>query len=196
MSKFRIIIPVVITVVSALLSGCGGINVEEGKAITTVDLRAMQTREFDTTKEVAIGAVIEMFQDLGLVVDELNEKFGLVSTKAGPLNFNPKTEGSINVLGLYLPTPGNQSEDGQGSANIQETGKSGVRIRVNFNKIAETSTTTTENSTNVLSLIGLPSSGQTKKTSSSTNRVAVTNADFYRAVFEKIEKSIFIKENQ
>lgn len=177
------------------VSGCAGIDVKEGKAITSVDLRAMQTREFDTTRKVAMKAVIEMFQDLGLTINEINDEYGIVSTKEGPLNFSPKTEGSVTLLGMYIPVPGGLSETGQGAANIEEIGDDRISIRVNFNKIASTTTTTADTTTPNLVDFLIGRRAQAKTTTSSAT-TAVTDENFYRVVFERIEKSIFLRENR
>ncbi len=185
----------VIILTLVLFSGCSSVAVEPPTKITTIDLRAMQTREYDASKKVAIASVVEMFQDLGLVVDQLNPEYGIIGTKSGPLNLTPTKGGEVTFFGLTVPLDSSAADTGQGSANVQEIGDNRVSIRIGFNKIASSSTTTKkEDNGGLFALLG---GGETTTTTESeSNTSAVTDPEFYKAIFAKVEKSIFLKLNQ
>lgn len=56
---------------------------EKKKALTPMELQAIQSREFETSKEIAFGAVMTVIQDLGYTVQSADINSGFI-TAASP----------------------------------------------------------------------------------------------------------------
>ena len=85
---------------------------------TSLDLMAIQSREFETNKKMAFASVMSVFQDLGYIVNSADLVTGFITAKS-PI----KNEGAM----IYT----------QATAFVEELKKGTVRIRLNFVETAE-----------------------------------------------------------
>tara|TARA_B110000305_G_C19358586_1_gene598198 strand:+ start:632 stop:1117 length:486 start_codon:yes stop_codon:yes gene_type:complete len=85
---------------------------------TPAELMAMQTRDFDTNKENAIGGIIAVFQDLGFIIETSDFNTGLITAKS-------PTQGNYSLWGRKMV-------DTKGTGTVREMGSDKVKIRLNF----------------------------------------------------------------
>jgi len=93
---------------------------------TSLELQAIQSREFDTTKKVAFASVLSVFQDLGYIVNSAEIETGLITAKS-------PTKGGLQLF------VGQVMEDTKATAFIEELRPNKTTIRLNFVKSKETS---------------------------------------------------------
>lgn len=68
--------------VALLIQGCTfGISTPVKETKTSLELQALQVREFGCQKQETLGAVISVFQDLGYVIESTESAAGLVVAK-------------------------------------------------------------------------------------------------------------------
>jgi hypothetical protein len=108
----------IVLVVIALL-GCRGAEAPQLKK-TSLELLAIQSREFDTNKKIAFASVLSVFQDLGYIVNSAELGTGFITAKS-PI----KNEGYSSMTWT------------QATAFVEEIKKGTVRIRLNFLETAE-----------------------------------------------------------
>ncbi|MDR1595974.1 MAG: hypothetical protein LBR91_03590 [Puniceicoccales bacterium] len=125
----------------------------------------MQTRNFDCSYKVAFAAVIDVFQDLGFIIQSSDAAIGLVIAKSSS---SGSIRGIPGVSGVSSETSWET-----GTAHLEELG-AGVSIRVSFVKNKKTS----------------GEYGVVEERS-----YAITDGNFYTRFFEKIDKSIFVRKN-
>ena len=85
---------------------------------TPAELMAMQTRDFDTNKENAIGGIIAVFQDLGFIIETSDFNTGLITAKS-------PTQGNYSLWGRKMV-------DTKGTGTVREMGSDKVKIRLTF----------------------------------------------------------------
>ena len=85
---------------------------------TPAELMAMQTRDFETNKENAIGGIIAVFQDLGFIVETSDFNTGLITAKS-------PTKGNYSFWGRKMI-------DTKATGTVREMGSNKVKIRLNF----------------------------------------------------------------
>ncbi len=101
------------------LNGCSAMpqNFEQTK--TSLELQAIQTREFETSKKIAFASTLSVFQDLGYVVESGDLETGLITGKS-------PTKGGF-ILGA------GHSQSFRKATGFVETIRNNLaRIRVNF----------------------------------------------------------------
>ena len=103
-------------VVIALL-GCRAAQTPELKK-TSLELLAIQSREFETNKKIAFASVLSVFQDLGYIVNSADLGTGFITAKS-----------PIQNDGYMKWT--------QATAFVEELKKGTVRIRLNFLETTE-----------------------------------------------------------
>ena len=85
---------------------------------TPAELMAMQTKDFDTSKENAIGGIIAVFQDLGFIVETSDFNTGLITAKS-------PTKGNYSFWGRKMV-------DTKATGTVRSLGSNKVKIRLNF----------------------------------------------------------------
>ena len=101
----------------ALFAGCVQQNYKPTK--TSVELQAIQAKDFETTKEVAFASTMSTFQDLGYKVESANLATGFISAE-GPTN-----EKFVLFVGQVMETL-------KATAFVESMGQNKAKIRLNF----------------------------------------------------------------
>jgi hypothetical protein len=79
---------------------------------------ALQTREYSTTKEEGIAAVVAVFQDLGFIVQSSDFASGLITAKS-------PTKANFDFFGRRMI-------DTRGTGTVRVLKNKKIRIRLNF----------------------------------------------------------------
>jgi hypothetical protein len=93
---------------------------------TSLEIQSIQSKEFETTKNIAFASVISVFQDLGYVVNSAEAGTGFITAKS------PTSKG-------FVPFVGNVMRDTKATAFIEELKPGITRVRLNFVESKETS---------------------------------------------------------
>ena len=92
----------------------------------SLELQAIQAREFDTDQKTAFAAVISIFQDLGYIVLSADWEAGFITSKS-------PTQGSFGFVTRIKRYT-------RATAHIEELRPGRTRIRLNFVETEESST--------------------------------------------------------
>ncbi|MDR1457467.1 MAG: hypothetical protein LBI47_01280 [Puniceicoccales bacterium] len=151
--------------VLCLMPGC--VSVNETRAPTSVEIQSIQTREFDVSYKIAFASVVDVFQDLGFVIQSSDFTTGLIIAKGNVINRN---------LGFLEAASGVHSKImwNVGTAHLEELGNGKISIRVSFVANAKV-------------MFEYGASNESSK--------AIHDGEFYAKFFEKIDKSIFVRQN-
>jgi len=87
-------------------------------AKTSLEIQAIQSREFDTTKKMAFASVLSVFQDLGYIVSDADLETGFITAKSPTERKNK-----------FFYTAMNSSK---ATAFIEAIGDKRTKIRLNF----------------------------------------------------------------
>lgn len=66
----------VLVFLAVLVASCSS---NGGPQLTPMELQALQTREYEATKEVAFSSVMSVFQDLGYTVESADKETGFIT---------------------------------------------------------------------------------------------------------------------
>ena len=83
------------------------------------ELIALQTRDYDTTKEQAISGVVAVLQDLGYIIQTSDFQSGLITAKS-PTKAN------------FVPFVGRRMDDTRTTGTVRKLKNGKVRVRLNF----------------------------------------------------------------
>lgn len=108
---------------TALLVGCAA--QKPAATRTALELQAIQSKEFECTKQQAFAAALSVFQDLGYVVSTASLDTGLITAKS-------PTRQSFVVWAFRM-------RDRKATAFVEDVGKNRARIRLNFVESTQTS---------------------------------------------------------
>ncbi len=134
---------------------------------TQLELRAFQTREFDTTDtKLVMKAMLNVLQDMGFIVNDANVELGLIT--ASKWTDIPHTKKEVKQA-RKDETPLAKSIVLDCTANVSPFDKQS-RVRVNFQKRI------------------LDERGATMEAR------PVEDAAFYQTFFSKVDKGIFLQE--
>ncbi|MDR2603122.1 MAG: hypothetical protein LBC11_00985 [Puniceicoccales bacterium] len=147
------------------MPGC--VLVNETRVPTSVEIQSMQTREFDISYKIAFASVVDVFQDLGFVIQSSDFTTGLIIAKGNVINKNP---GVLAAVGGAC----SKAVWDVGTAHLEELGDEKVSIRISF-------------VTNTKVMFEYGASNESCK--------AIQDGTFYAKFFEKIDKSIFVRQN-
>lgn len=86
---------------------------------SSLELQAIQSKEFETTKKVAFASVMSVFQDLGYTISSASFDTGFISGKS------PTTED-------FVPFVGQRMQDTKATAFVEKISKGKARVRLNF----------------------------------------------------------------
>lgn len=129
--------------------------------LTPMELQALQSREYQSTKDQVFPSVVSIFQDLGYQISAADVMTGFIS--AGSAN--------KNKTGFLEAMAGMRSSGGSRVTAFIETMPSGLtRVRLNF-----------MNTKNSSSMYG----------SSSSKDTAILDPKTYQVAFEHIEEALF-----
>ena len=132
--------------------------------LTSLEIQAVQTREFEVSKDISFGAVVTVFQDLGYIIDNADKDSGFVTARSA----------TKNTAGFFDFLAGVTSSTSTGvSAYIDGLREDYTRIRLNF-----------VNATS--------KSGQYGQSQRADN--IIYDAAIYEHAFEKISEAIFIRQ--
>ncbi|MDR0742638.1 MAG: hypothetical protein LBE98_04215 [Puniceicoccales bacterium] len=149
----------------SLMPGCA--SVSETHAPTSVEIQSIQTREFDVPYKIAFASVVDVFQDLGFTIQSSDFTTGLIIARGNTANQ------SVGLLGAMSEVRG-KTVWNVGTAHLEELGNEKVSIRVSF-------------VTNTKVMFEYGASNESSK--------AILDGEFYAKFFEKIDKSIFVRQN-
>jgi hypothetical protein len=146
-------------IIAGAIAGCATTSA----APTSLELQSFQAREFETTKTVAFGSVLSVFQDLGYIVASADKDTGFI-TAASPAG---------NKTG-FLEALSGVSSSGQTKATafVEEIRPGFTNIRLNFVDTKRSS-----------SIYG-QSADQDKP---------ILDPKVYQSAFGKIEDAIFVR---
>jgi len=106
-----------------VVSGCVATT---GGTKTSIQLQAFQAKEFLTTKKIAFGSTMSVFQDLGYSIGTADLETGFITAKS------PTTQSLV----LFV---GQQMTDVKATAFVEIVGKNRTKIRLNFVNSKQTS---------------------------------------------------------
>lgn len=93
---------------------------------TSLELQAIQAKEFETTKRIAFPAVLSVFQDLGYIVESADLDTGFITAKS------PTDSGLV----LFV---GNVMKSSKSTAFVEQLSDNRTKVRLNFVNNKETS---------------------------------------------------------
>jgi hypothetical protein len=149
-----------IAVVLAATAGCGGTT---QPTLTPLEIQALQSKEFETTKDSAFAAVVTVFQDMGYIVDSADKDTGFITAS------NPTTN---TTTGWNKMTYSSSNSQTRATAFVEERGESMTRVRLNFVVAAKSS-----------SRYGRESAADTP----------ILDAEIYEATFNRIDQAVFVR---
>lgn len=156
---------VVLIMVAIGLAACADVDKSE-PTLTSLDIQAIQKRDYEVTSRIAFASVLSVFQDLGYIIDDADRETGFITAHS-------PSEDATALIDLLL-------EDGDVSvtrqtkttAVIEALTEDRTSIRLNF-------------------VVGKTESSQR---SSATRDKPILDAETYRNAFDKIEDAIFIRQ--
>ena len=126
MSKSKAIILILILCTLVSLVGCAQTQKNYVSTKTSLELQAIQKREFETTYKTAFAATLSIFQDKGFIINTADATTGLVTAAS-------------NKDSKFIPFVGQAIEYTKSTAFIELVSSGKVAIRLNFVKHQETS---------------------------------------------------------
>ena len=165
----KIFAPSLLFALCCALGGCysGEGGAKDSSQRTSVDIQSLQTRQFECSYKVAFAAVVDVFQDLGFVIQSSDFTTGLIIAKSSVQ--------SHEYAGLFATSPESATAIwDMGTAHVEEIGPNIISVRASFVRNKKASY-----------VYG----------SSSEKSFPITDGKFYTNFFEKIDKSIFIRYN-
>jgi hypothetical protein len=133
--------------------------------LTPMEIQALQSHEYETTKEVLFAATVSVFQDLGYQLDNADLPSGFITASSAVEN---KTS-FWDVMGSSA-----SSGNSKATAFVEQIGLDRAKIRLNFTNSKTTS-----------SLYG-QNAKQEKK---------VLDPATYQAAWEKIDEAVFVRSS-
>jgi hypothetical protein len=136
--------------------------------LTPLEIQAMQSREYETAKDITFPSVVSVFQDLGYTINGADLNTGFVNAASAAQQQGPSMAEALFV-GRLANTYTNQT---RATAFIESTPSGGSRVRLNF-------------------VVGTQaSSGYGQQ---SANDTPILDASVYQNAFEKLETAIFMR---
>lgn len=153
---------------------------DEYTAPTPVEIQAMQSRTIDCSYKVAYAAVIDIFQELGYIIQNSEFSTGLIVAKSsiddytsGKWTPGKWTDGKWTP-GEWTPNAESTMRWRTATAHIEELSNNQVLIRVSFIAHKQMSNELIKNS---------------------ESSYAITSAQVYAKFYSKIDNAIFIRKN-
>lgn len=144
-----------------ILSGCATNTTQE---MTSLQIQAFQTQEFEASKKIVFGSVVSVFQDLGYIVESADIDTGFVTAGSA----------SVNKTGFWDAMGGVASSGKtRGTAFVEEIRSAFVTVRLNF--------VDTKNSSSAYG-------------SQSSQDTPIVEPEPYKIAFDKIADAVFIRQ--
>jgi hypothetical protein len=93
---------------------------------SSLELQAIQSREFETSKKIAFAAVMSVFQDLGYTVGSASLDTGFITAQS------PVKQDLVLFVGQRM-------RDVKATAFVEEIAPGRTRVRLNFVNVTQTS---------------------------------------------------------
>lgn len=151
-----------LAVVSSVIVISTPVSAKKPPELTPMELQAIQSREFETTKDNLFGAVMTVLQDLGYQVQSADLQTGFITAVSATQN---KTNFWMALGGMAA------SGNTKVTCYLQAMPSGMTRVRLNF-----------LNSRNVSSAYG----------QNSQNDKPILDATVYRNAWEKIDEALFV----
>lgn len=164
--KMNKIFSICLLISIALLSGCQ--SIDDNAPRSNIDLQAMQTRTVDCQYSVAFASVVSVFQDLGFTIQSADINTGLICAQSTTELQSPNSFESMFSSATAI------MRNTSGTAHVESFGERSTSIRMSF--------------------VSYRKSTYAYGTALEDSK-QVTDAEFYRDFFEKIDKAIFIRNN-
>lgn len=150
-----------LAVVTIGLSGCATAPQQE---MTSLQIQAFQTHEFEASRKIVFGSVISVFQDLGYIVESADRETGFITAASA----------SVDKTGFWQAMSGRSSSGRtRATAFVEEIRPDFVTVRLNF-----------VDTQNISSTYGQASSHDRP----------IVDPEPYKIAFDKIEDAIFIRK--
>ena len=159
---------IVMIIALSLVTGC--LSPPKPK-MTPLQIQSLQSRQYESSKNIVFASVISVFQDLGYTITNANKDTGLIYAESAA-----KSDGMMSdLLGVGFGNILGFTEVSQTKAtSFIETIGNGTRVRLNFVEIKKTSS----------------EQGQSDRQDS-----PILDGKIYQNAFERIDSAIFIRTN-
>jgi hypothetical protein len=155
-------------VIGCLCTGCMQPG-NDSAPMTQLQIRQLETREFETKdSKLVMKSMMNVLQDEGFVIKNAVMDLGLLSAEKS-LDIEDKSSAFLSLIFAGEGARWNKEQTMEASANVSEFGDT-VRVRITFQA------KTTDN-------WGRP-----------VTVAKVTNPAFYQEFFDKVNKSVFIQQ--
>ena len=154
---------VLLVLVAALFSSSAA-DAKKTPQLTPMELQALQTKEFETSKETLFSSVMTVFADLGYQIDNADLQTGFITANSATVN-------RTNLLGALAGLSSSGST--RATAFVEKMGNGMARVRLNFLSMTQSSS----------------SYGQQRRADK-----PILDPTVYRAAWEKIDEAIFVKQ--
>lgn len=144
------------------IAGCAG---SKQTTKTSLEMQAIQSKSFETSKDVAFKSVVSVFQDLGYIIKSADKDTGFITAQSASEQSSLFKKIMIGVSSTYKTNA---------TAFVEEINKGNTKVRLNF-VASETSSSTY---------------GQT-----STEDNVIDDPQAYETAFNKIGDAIFIRSS-
>lgn len=114
---------VLILLVALAMAGCETVP---QSTKTPLELQAIQSKEFETSKKVAFAATLSVFQDVGYTINSASLETGLITAKS------PTKQD-------FVPFVGQRMKDVKATAFVEEIVANRTKVRISLVNSSETS---------------------------------------------------------
>lgn len=154
---------VILLLVAALASSTPA-YAKKRPQLTPLELQALQSKEFETSKEVLFSSVMTVFGDLGYQIDNADLQTGFITANSATIN-------KTNFLGALAGVA--SSGNTRATAFIEKLGNGMARVRLNFLSTSQSSS----------------SYGQLSRSDRPILDPAV-----YNVAWDKIDEALFVRQ--
>lgn len=156
---------VILLGISLFLGACSDSYKVNENTLSPLALQALQSREYEATKEVSFASVLTVLQDAGYIIESADVETGFL-TATSPT-------GSKTTYDPFLWGFGKKSQSTKVTAFIETLNEETSRVRLNFVGIVEKS-----KSYGINSRVDTP----------------LESTEIYENVFEEISRAIFVRQ--
>jgi hypothetical protein len=124
-----------IILISSLALGMSGCTGQQVKKKTSLEIQAIQSQEFETSKSIGFASVLSVFQDLGYIVESADKETGFITAKS-------PTQSKHD----WLFTGSRFQSNTKATAFVEEIIKGKTKVRLNFVNTEKSSSAWGQNS--------------------------------------------------
>jgi hypothetical protein len=110
----------IVALLALLAVSMCGCAIQQAPPMTPLEIQALQTRDYETNKNVAFPSVVSVFQDLGYTIKNADKETGIIMAESAA-----QSDSSSRFFGV---TSVSQTS---ATAFVEEIGRS-TRVRLNF----------------------------------------------------------------